>query len=100
MPRINNYLDRIRAAESEMCNCGQTAEMMGLFLFRCTQCDAQRDGMGQLGQKIMGNFSFFVGERQHRMALDGHLDLLPGHEETRCKPKWMTHCSTIFRGQI
>lgn len=45
MARINNYLHRIGAAESDMCNCEQAVEMMGHFSVRCTKWDAQRDGM-------------------------------------------------------
>ncbi|KAM6514322.1 hypothetical protein FALCPG4_18909 [Fusarium falciforme] len=61
MARINSYLHKIGAAESDMCDCGQAAETMEHFLFRCTKWDAQREGMRRVGQTRMGNLSFFLG---------------------------------------
>ena len=61
LARINRYLHKIGAAESDMCDCGQAAETMEQFLFRCTKWDAQREGMRRVGQTMMGNLSFFLG---------------------------------------
>jgi hypothetical protein len=61
MARINSYLHRIGAAESDRCNCGRAAETMEHFLFRCTKWGTQREGMRQVGQTMMGNLSFFLG---------------------------------------
>jgi ribonuclease HI len=61
MARINSYLHRIGAADTDMCDCGQVPETMEHFLFRCTKWDTQREGMRQVGQTKMGNLSFFVG---------------------------------------
>ncbi|KAJ3455686.1 hypothetical protein MRS44_017168 [Fusarium solani] len=61
MARINSYLYRIGAVESDMCDCGQAAETMEHFLFRCTRWEAEREGMRQVRQNMMGNLSFFLG---------------------------------------
>jgi hypothetical protein len=61
MARINSYLCKIGAVESDMCDCGQAAETMEHFLFRCTKWEIQREGMRQVGQSMMGNLSFFLG---------------------------------------
>jgi hypothetical protein len=61
MARINSYLSKIGAAESDVCDCGQAAETMEHFLFRCTKWEAEREGMRQVGQDMMGNLSFFLG---------------------------------------
>ena len=37
MARINSYLSKIGAAESDMCECGHAPETMEHFLFRCTR---------------------------------------------------------------
>jgi hypothetical protein len=59
--RINSYLHRIGAVESDMCDSGQAAETMEHFLFRCTKWDAQLEGMRRVGQMKMGNLSYFLG---------------------------------------
>ena len=37
MSRLNGYLYRINAAETDLCTCGQAKETVEHFLFRCTQ---------------------------------------------------------------
>lgn len=61
MARINSYLHRIGAADTDMCGCGQALETMEHFLFRCTKWGTQRESMQQVAQSKMGNLSFFVG---------------------------------------
>ena len=61
MARINSYLHRIGAADTDMCVCGQAPETMDQFLFRYTEWNTQHEGMRQVGQTKMGNLSFFVG---------------------------------------
>jgi hypothetical protein len=68
MARINSYLSRIGAVESDLCDCGRATETMEHFLFRCSKWDAQREGMRRIGQSEMGNLSFFLGGKS---ALDG-----------------------------
>ncbi|KAJ0126337.1 Uncharacterized protein HZ326_30556, partial [Fusarium oxysporum f. sp. albedinis] len=66
--RINSYLNKIGAAESDMCECGCVPETMEHFLFRCTRWEAEREAMRRVGQNMMGNLSFFLGGKS---ASDG-----------------------------
>ncbi|RKK56324.1 hypothetical protein BFJ69_g17668 [Fusarium oxysporum] len=61
MARINSYLSKIGAAESDMCECGHAPETMEHFLFQCTRWEIEREAMRQVGQGMMGNLSFFLG---------------------------------------
>jgi hypothetical protein len=61
MARVNSYLHKIGAADTDMFECGQAPETMEHFLFRCTKWDAHREGMRDVGQAKMGNLSFFLG---------------------------------------
>lgn len=68
MARVNSYLYRIGAAESDTCECGQGAETIEHFLFRCTKWDTQRENMRRIRQANIGNLSVFLGGKQ---ATDG-----------------------------
>ncbi|EMT71749.1 hypothetical protein FOC4_g10000419, partial [Fusarium odoratissimum] len=68
MARINSYLSRIGAVESDMCECGCGPETMEHFLFRCSRWEAERQVMRQIGQDMIGNLSFFLGGKS---ASDG-----------------------------
>jgi hypothetical protein len=61
MARLNWYLHQIGAAVSEQCACGQAAETVEHFLFRCTQWTAQRAPMIQRTDTHRGNLSFYLG---------------------------------------
>ncbi|OAQ59776.1 transposon I factor [Purpureocillium lilacinum] len=61
MSALNGYLHRIGVAESDMCDCGQAAETIEHFLFRCKKWTAQREIMFQYSRTKMGNLSFFLG---------------------------------------
>ena len=61
MARVNKYLHRIGAAETDTCDCGQEEETVDHFLFRCTRWDEQRERMRNIDQAMMGNLSFFLG---------------------------------------
>ncbi|KAM5529264.1 reverse transcriptase [Fusarium oxysporum f. sp. phaseoli] len=41
MARVNRYLHRIGAAETDICDCGQEEESVDHFLFRCRRWDEQ-----------------------------------------------------------
>ncbi|KJZ69375.1 hypothetical protein HIM_11236 [Hirsutella minnesotensis 3608] len=43
--RLNNYLHKIGAVESDECACGQSAETVEHFLFRCRRWVSQREIM-------------------------------------------------------
>ena len=41
MAQLNTYLHRIKACNTDQCACGQAAEIVDHFLFRCRQWTAQ-----------------------------------------------------------
>jgi hypothetical protein len=61
MARLNGYLHRIGAAESEQCMCEQGKETVEHFLFRCRKWDAHRREMLEQTETRRGNLSFFLG---------------------------------------
>jgi endonuclease/exonuclease/phosphatase family metal-dependent hydrolase len=61
MIRLNSYLHRIGAAESDICDCGQAAETIEHFLFRCKKWTMQREVMFKCSRTKIGNLSFFLG---------------------------------------
>ena len=61
MARLNGYLYRIAAAESDQCECGQARETVDHFLFRCTKWIAHRSEMLQCTDTHRGNISFYLG---------------------------------------
>jgi hypothetical protein len=61
MSRLNGYLYRINAAETDLCTCGQAKETVEHFLFRCSQWDQYRDILRKQTDTKMGCLSFFLG---------------------------------------
>jgi hypothetical protein len=61
MTRLNSYLNKIGAVDSDLCACGQASETVEHFLFRCTQWTGMREGMNQCTESRRGNLSFFLG---------------------------------------
>ena len=61
MARLNGYLFRIRVAASQQCACGQAAETVEHFLFRCRNWTAHRTEMLQCTETLRGNLSFYLG---------------------------------------
>ena len=61
MTRLNSYLNRIGAADSDLCACGQASETIEHFLFRCTQWIVIREDINQCIESRQGNLSFFLG---------------------------------------
>ena len=53
MARLNGYLHRIGAAESNICSCGTAKETVKHFIFRCSKWDNQRRQLlQQMGNRI------------------------------------------------
>ncbi|KAG7000626.1 hypothetical protein FOFC_03578 [Fusarium oxysporum] len=69
MARVNRYLHRIGAADTDTCDCGQEEETVEHFLFRCPQWDEQQEHMRIVDREMMGNLSFFLGDKT---AEEGH----------------------------
>ena len=61
MSRLNGYLYRINAAQTDLCACGQAKETVEHFLFRCAQWDQYRDILRKQTDTKMGCLSFFLG---------------------------------------
>ncbi|KAJ6092560.1 hypothetical protein N7486_007849 [Penicillium sp. IBT 16267x] len=61
MARLNDYLYRINAAETDQCACGQAKETVEHFLFRCRKWTAHRTELLQCTDTYRGNISFFLG---------------------------------------
>lgn len=61
MARLNGYLNRIGAAESDLCACGHARKTVGHFLLRCTRWTALRKDMLQCSDTRRGSLSFYLG---------------------------------------
>ncbi|KJZ69428.1 hypothetical protein HIM_11178 [Hirsutella minnesotensis 3608] len=61
MTRLSRYLRTIGAADSDLCECGQAAETIDHFLFRCTKWVTQRQVLFECARAKIGNLSFFLG---------------------------------------
>jgi len=61
MARLNGYLHRIGAAESDQCQCGQARETVKHFLFRCTRWDTHRTQMLAQTNTRRGDLSLYLG---------------------------------------
>ena len=61
MSRLNGYLYRIKAAETDLCVCGQAKETVEHFLFRCTRWNQYREAMLRHTTTKKGSLSFFLG---------------------------------------
>jgi hypothetical protein len=61
MARLNGYLFRINAAETDQCACGQARETVDHFLFRCRKWTTHRTEMLQCTHTHRSNISFFLG---------------------------------------
>jgi ribonuclease HI len=61
MAQLNTYLHRIKACDTDQCECGQAAETVEHFLFRCRRWTAQRAEMLQCTQTGRGNMSLYLG---------------------------------------
>jgi hypothetical protein len=61
MSRLNNYLHRINASETDQCTCGQGIETVEHFLLWCRLWDVQRQRLFQTLGPRRGNLSFFLG---------------------------------------
>ncbi|KJZ68058.1 hypothetical protein HIM_12550 [Hirsutella minnesotensis 3608] len=66
MSRLNVFLHRIGAAESELCDCGKESEMMDHFLFRCARWEEERKKMLKSARDRLGGLSNFLGGKTSR----------------------------------
>ena len=61
MIRLNSYLFKIKAADTDICPCGITSETPKHFLFRCSLWTQYRTDLYQQTSNQQGNLFFFVG---------------------------------------
>ena len=64
MARLNGYLHRIGAAESDQCECGAAKETVKHFLFRCIRWEAIRKKWEPKDRSKRGNLSWAVGGKE------------------------------------
>lgn len=63
MARVNQYLHRIGASESDHCSCGQATGSIEHLLFRCTQWNQQRHQLFREADTRRACLSFFLTGR-------------------------------------
>ena len=64
--RLNQYLARIRAVESAICQCGAAPESPRHFLFSCARWIAQRKKIYDKWPGKEGDMRFFTGAKSAR----------------------------------
>ena len=62
--RLNGYLFKIGASETDVCGCGVTAETLKHFLFTCVRWTVERKEMLKKWPQKCGDLSFFLGGRR------------------------------------
>jgi ribonuclease HI len=61
MARLNGFLNRIGAVESDLCPCGQARETVEHFLLRCVRWTALREDLLRCTVTRRGSLSFYLG---------------------------------------
>jgi Reverse transcriptase (RNA-dependent DNA polymerase) len=72
--RLDAYLHRIHAAESDQCRCGKSRETVQHFLFQCEQWTEHREEMKGQATTRWGDLSFFLGGRSTHRVRNRPLD--------------------------
>ena len=81
--RLNSYLARIGATESDICECGREAETVTHYLFRCPRWDGIRRNLQVHAYTRWGDYAYCLGAWNDRRDLDGKL--IDG-EKTQWRP--------------
>ena len=66
MSRLNAFLHRIGAEDSDMCDCGHEPETTDHFLFRCARWREEREIMAKSARSRFGDLSYFLGGKTNR----------------------------------
>ena len=69
--RLNDYLAKINAVESDQCGCGTGRENVRHFLFHCTQWATYRADLINKTAGRWGDLSLFLGGRSQTRNRDG-----------------------------
>jgi ribonuclease HI len=86
--RLNAYLFRIRAVESEMCQCGREAETVRHFLFRCPRWRTTRNELQLTTLPRWGEHAYCLGAWSDQRGHNGQY--INGQKE-----KWKPDMSAI-----
>ena len=71
--RLNSYLAKIQAADSDQCRCNRGSETVDHFLFRCPRWSNLRQEFKRLAANRWGDLSYALGGWSNERK-DGHLD--------------------------
>jgi len=77
MAKLNGFLFRIKATDSEICECGNAKETVKHFLFTCNRWTHLRRDMHNQTVERWADLSFFLGGRSPQVRNTGPLDPLP-----------------------
>jgi hypothetical protein len=77
MAKLNGFLYRIKATDSEICECGVAKETVKHFLFTCNRWTHLRKEMYNQTVERWADLSFFLGGRSPQIRNTGPLDPLP-----------------------
>ncbi len=80
--RLNSYLAKIQAVESDQCRCNRGSETVDHFLFRCPRWSNLRQEFKRLAANRWGDLSYALGGWSNARK-DGPLD------------KWIPHYSMV-----
>jgi ribonuclease HI len=69
--RLNHYLYRINAVESDICECGRHAETVKHFLFQCPRWEEKRNKMRSTFPHRFGDLSFWIGGWSNQQDQNG-----------------------------
>ena len=75
--RLNTYLHKIQAAESDQCQCGKSSETVKHFLFQCKQWAEHREEMKKQTTTRWGDLSFYLGGKSNQKIGDQPIDPHP-----------------------
>jgi len=75
MTRVNGFLSRIGAAESDQCVCGYARETVEHFLLRCVRWTALRENMLECIATRRGSLSFYLGGKALSDSKQWSLDM-------------------------
>jgi hypothetical protein len=93
MARLNGYLHRIGAVESDQCACGQARETVEHFLFNCSLWDTYRERLLEQTEARRGSLSYYLGGK----ALSDPPNWRPDIEAVRTAIKYVIATGRLDR---
>ena len=77
MARLNGFLFRIKATDSEICECGTAKKTVKHFLFTCSRWTHLRRNIYSQTAERWADLLFFLGGQSPQVRNTGLLDPLP-----------------------